>query len=140
MELNIFRKDEGKIMEYVQKLPFLLGAAAAIVVGIISNLKNVSQQDTYLRMAISMIVFFAIGIYIRNTLQKIHDELESKKQEEENRMLDEIEEDKRLAAEEERMNQELKLKTVGTKIDFKIDDVGEDFSPLTVNEYIKVDK
>lgn len=128
-------------MEYVHKLPFLLGAAAAIIVGIISNLINASQQDTYIRMAMSMIIFFAIGVYIRNTLQKIHEELESKKQEEENRIMAEMEEDEKLAAEEEeRMNQELKLKTVGTKIDFKVDDVGEDFSPLTVSEYIKVDK
>jgi Co/Zn/Cd efflux system component len=140
MELNRFRKDEGKIMEYVHKIPFLFGAAAAIIAGIISNLINVSQQDTYIRMAISMIIFFAIGIYIRNTLHKIHEELESKKLEEENKILVEIEEEKRLAADEERLNQELELKTVGTKIDFKVDDAGEDFSPLTVSEYITVDK
>jgi hypothetical protein len=135
MELDRFRKDEDNYMEYIHKLPFFMGVAIAIIVGLICNLSNVGQQDTYIRMAISMIIFFIIGVYIRNTLQKIYEELEKKKQEEEKRIKDESEEAKR--AEEERLNPESKLNGTGSKIDIKVDDMGDDFSPLTVSEYIK---
>lgn len=125
-------------MEYMYKLPFLLGAAAAIIVGVVCNLSYVGQQDTYIRMAVAMTIFFIIGVYIRNTLQKINEELETKKLEEEIRMREELEEEKKV--EQERVNQELNQKTSGSTIDLKVDDTGEDFSPLTVSEYIKSDK
>ena len=138
MGLNRFREDGDKIMEYIHKLPFLLGAAAAIIVGVGCNFSSVGHQDTYMRMAVAMIIFFAIGVYLRNTLQKINDELETKKLEKENIIRTELEEAKK--AEAERALQELNQRISGSTIDLKVDDTGEDFSPLTVSEYIRSDK
>jgi flagellar biosynthesis/type III secretory pathway M-ring protein FliF/YscJ len=124
-------------MGNIHKLPFLLGAAAAIIVGVMCNLNNIEQQDTYIKMAIAMVIFFAIGILIRNTLLKINEEIENKKLEEERRIKAELDEEKK--AEEERKKHEADPKSTGTNIDLKVDDMGEDFSPLTVSEYIKSD-
>jgi len=65
-------------MDYIQRIPFILGLLMAIITGIVSYGYGVEQQEIYLKMAISMIVFFAIGILIRNTIQKIADEIKEK--------------------------------------------------------------
>lgn len=122
-------------MEYLHKLPFLFGAAAAIIVGVICNLISASQQDTYFRMAVSMVIFFVIGLYTRNTIIKIFDEIKEKKLEEESRL--KAEHEAAIIAEEERVKLEAEQKLNGRQIDIKVDDDGEDFSPLTVSEYIK---
>ena len=122
------------MMDYLHKLPFLFGAAAAIIVGVICNVNHVAQQDTYIRMAVSMIIFFVIGLYTRNTFMKINTEILEKKLEEEARIHKELEEAKK--AEEERVKQEAN-KLSGSQIDIKVDDIGEDFSPLMVSEYMK---
>lgn len=121
-------------MELLHKLPFILGAAIAIIVGIFCNALGVRQQDTYLKMAISMALFYIIGVYMRSTIKKILDEVEIKRHEKEKIKQREMEEAERAAS--ERLKESLNTKNLGTKLDLKVDDYGEDFSPLTVSEYI----
>lgn len=127
-------------MEYIQKLPLLLAAGVAVIVGLICNLLKVNQQDTYIRMIVFMVVAFVLGLYIRNSLQKIYDELEMKRIEEEKRQALEHEKAKKQQEEEEeRKKQEALQPKTGTQIDLKVSDDGEDFSPMTVSEYIKTE-
>jgi len=69
-------------MDYIQRIPFILGLLMAIIAGIVCYERGVEQQEIYLKMAISMMAFFAIGVLIRNTIQKTIDEIKSKEAEE----------------------------------------------------------
>jgi divalent metal cation (Fe/Co/Zn/Cd) transporter len=128
---------KGKGMEYINKLPFMLGAFMAIVIGIVSYEFHVSQQETYIRMVIGMITFYLIGIFIRNTIAKILDEVTRKKEE----MLKEMKEREKLNLEElKKQNENINA----SKFDFKIDErfdndenFEEDFMPLAVNEILR---
>ncbi|MCX8130298.1 MAG: hypothetical protein N3I35_09395 [Clostridia bacterium] len=125
-------------MEYIHKLPFMLGSLMAIIIGLISYKYHVSQQEIYIRIAISMVVFFFIGTYIRNTIMKILDETAKKR---------EAEELERQAELEQQMQEQLKASEENkktSKLDLKVDDsydsnsvFGEDFAPLTVKEILR---
>lgn len=117
-------------MEFIHRLPFILGAVMAVIVGIVSFSINTETRDIYIRMSISMVVFFVIGLYAKSIIERIYSELEEKKKEQE---LREIEEQHRI--EQERLKAEEEAKK--HKVDIAVgEDYGEDFSPLTVNEYI----
>jgi amino acid permease len=118
-------------MERYHKMPLIMGITAAIVAGIISYLQNTNDQAVYLRMAVSMAVFYFIGVYAKSTLNKIHEELDRKKEEEE-----------RKEEEELRIKKAEEAKELGesgsnnSRVDFR---VGEDneFMPFTVGEVIR---
>ena len=117
-------------MEYIQRLPFILGASMSIIVGFVSFEYGVSQQSTYIRMGICLVVFFALGILIRNVLLNIIEDIEKKREELVNEK-----------KEEENM-QDAAIKTSSgdqppTVVDYTTPDILEDFSPLTVSEVIK---
>jgi uncharacterized membrane protein YuzA (DUF378 family) len=118
-------------MEFVKKLPFILGAIMAVIVGIVSFDINTDISDIYIRMSVSMVVFFVLGLYAKNIIEKITSEIQEKKAEQELRELEEqarIEEE-RLIAEQEAKKKHVVDVVVG-------ENYGEDFSPLTVSEYI----
>ncbi|MCR4434473.1 MAG: hypothetical protein QHH06_00885 [Clostridiales bacterium] len=66
-------------MEYIQKLPFIFGALMALIIGIISYRDGVPRQTVYIRMAEGLVVFFILGILVRNTLEGIIEEINLKK-------------------------------------------------------------
>ncbi len=117
-------------MGCVQKLPFILGSIAAILIGMIGTYSNLDQKNIYIRMAIGMVAFFAIGVYIKKVLTEIIEELEAKKREEQRKL--EEEEQQRLM--EEQANEQENKPQIDIKVD---DDYGEDFSPLTISDYLK---
>lgn len=69
-------------MDRIHKLPFLLGGFMAVVTGVISYCCGSDSQTTYVRMLVFMVVFYVIGIYVRNTIKSIHTELNNKKEQE----------------------------------------------------------
>ncbi|HEX2944688.1 MAG TPA: hypothetical protein VHT96_01890 [Clostridia bacterium] len=138
-------------MERIQKLPFLAGCLAAIVTGIASYATGVDSRITYLRMAVMMLVFFLVGIYARNTVLSINEDIEKKKREKERER--ELEEEQNLL----RMKEEQKAagdnkkpndhkagehQTVPqasqqpSKLDLVADD-SDDFKPFDIGKAIK---
>lgn len=109
-------------MEYIQKLPFISGALMAIIIGTISYRQNVDMQALYLRMAVTMLAFYAIGLGARIILQGIIEEINIKKEKE----AKESETGPVEAAAEGDEGPE------GNNIDYRVDDAtGEDdFKPL----------
>jgi flagellar biosynthesis/type III secretory pathway M-ring protein FliF/YscJ len=117
-------------MEFVHRLPFILGAVMSVIVGIVSFAINTDISDIYIRMAIIMVVFFVLGLYAKNIIEKITSEIQEKKAEQE---LKELEEQARIEEERIKAEQEAKKHVVDVAVG---EDYGEDFSPLTVSEYI----
>lgn len=117
-------------MEYIQRLPFILGAVMAIVVGMLSYSSTADMKQVYLKMAICMIVFYILGVFIKNTVLKINSDIEDKKKKLELERLEQerLEEEAR----EEQANQEAAFKHGSKlpKIDIKVDD--DEFVPLNI--------
>ena len=125
-------------MDNIHKIPFILGVFASIVVGLAGYKSGVEYRDIYIRMSISMIVFFAVGLYLKKFIIKIHDELKEKEEEA-------LKEE--LLKEEERLKEEKALKEEedsakrekGRKIDIKVEEhdeqelYDEEFRPMEVN-------
>lgn len=109
-------------MDYIHRLPFILGALMSIIAGTICFKFGESMQNIYMKMAITLVAFFSIGIYLRSTILRIIEENDKKAKE---------------LAEKEKM--EAKGDTREEKasiIDYRVDDYGEDFSPLKISDII----
>jgi len=70
-------------MDILRKLPFILGSIMTIIVGYISSVMKLSNKETYIRMIIVLVVFYIIGIYLRNVLLKIIEEIKLEKDQKE---------------------------------------------------------
>ncbi|NLD49830.1 MAG: hypothetical protein GX660_22020 [Clostridiaceae bacterium] len=132
-------------MDYVHRLPYILGAFATIIIGMASYRSGLDSRTIYVRMSICMIVFFTVGLYIRGVLNDINIEIENRKAEQE--ALEESEKEETEGSDDEKGTQ--------NKIDLTVDDnalndsiklsagirklYDEEFSPLSVNN-IKEDK
>jgi cell division protein FtsL len=121
-------------MDYVHKLPFILGASMAVIIGVVSNRTGVESKAIYIRMSVGLVVFFILGLYIRGSLYKIDEEIRKRK-EEELKQKEELEND---AVDENGKH----------SVDYRIDDnsfevdispendekiYDEEFTPLNVN-------
>jgi hypothetical protein len=125
-------------MESIRKLPFLSGCLAAVLTGMISFAAGVDKQAIYIRMAVMMLLFYILGMLVRNTLHKIHEESEIRKKEKA------IEEERRSKQQrEEKLSEELAARKSGVKpaageIKTEADaDRLSGFEPLTVSKVIK---
>lgn len=124
-------------MGYVYRLPFILSVIVTILVGIISFGNNENDQSIYLKMAVCMVVFYVLGTCLKNLLIKINEEVEEKLEKER------IEKEKELMVKQmeeaqAKVNTD-NIEVKGPKIDFRVSDSSEDFSPLKVSEVIKRD-
>jgi hypothetical protein len=135
-------------MERIQKLPFLAGCLAAIITGIASYMTGVESRIIYLRMAVMMLVFFLIGIYARNTVLSINEDIEKKKRElEREKELEEVQNQARLK-EEQKDNKKPQEHQAGEhqtapqaysqppRLDLVVDD-SDDFRPLDISKAVK---
>ncbi len=130
-------------MDYLHKLPFLLGSFMAIVIGVISYTNQTSQQEIYFRMAISMVVFFLIGLYLRSTITNIVDQIEEKKRQE---AIEEKTEEMQIITDNQNGNGE--NGEVTSTLDLTVDDslesgenlYDEELAPLAVKEFLKSDE
>lgn len=68
-------------MDYIRKLPLLLGLAGAIITGLVGYTHHVANNDNMARMMIVMAVFYVIGLMIRRTIFDIIETHKIKEQE-----------------------------------------------------------
>lgn len=126
-------------MDYIRRIPFILGSTMAIITGIISLNCNISVEQVYLRMIISLILFFILGVFLRNTISEIEKDMHTKRMEKEK----EAEETENI---EDVENTEKSQEAVGDRninaptVDYRIDDDDDNFKPLNVKEVISIKK
>jgi len=65
-------------MDYMRKMPFIMGASAAIVIGIISYNNGYDLKAICVRMTAGMILFFAAGVLLRKVINSIYEEVKEK--------------------------------------------------------------
>lgn len=65
-------------MDYMRKMPFIMGASAAIVIGIISYNNGYDLKAICVRMTAGMILFFAAGVLLRKVINSIYKEVKEK--------------------------------------------------------------
>lgn len=116
-------------MDFIHKLPFILGAFMTIMVGGISYRNDITGQALYIRMAISITVFYILGIYIRKMLKNTISDIQKRKEEEERERQEEEKKQREKDSEDENYEK-------GSSFDVKVGE-DEDFSPLKVSEVIK---
>lgn len=122
-------------MDRIHGLPFIIGGFMAVLTGFISYACGSGNQTTYTRMAVVLVVFYIIGIYIRNTLKAINTELDEKKEQD---LLREQEAEQAEAAARHAAQAAAKQHDAGrgNMVDLLADDSGEEFTPLTVSQVI----
>ena len=106
-------------MDYLHRLPFIIGAVMAVVVGMISYSSGIDTQAVYLRMAVCLSVFFIIGLNIKGTVGKIIEEVKEKKELEERKELERQKKLENMKKEEEQVkgNQKSSTPQIGHKVD-----------------------
>jgi hypothetical protein len=132
-------------MERIHKLPFILGCLAALAVGIANYITDADNQTIFFRMAIVMTIFFILGVFIRNTILSIKDEVrerEIERQRDEEQQL-RLEREKQRAAEDNSKYQQAYTGDNHTqqgqtqhKVDLVAEDTAGEFQPMTVSRVI----
>ncbi len=67
-------------MEKIHRLPSLLGVSAGIVIGFIGFLRGQAGRDLVMNMALSIVIFYIFGNFVKKTLQVIAQEVLVKKE------------------------------------------------------------
>lgn len=116
-------------MEYIHKLPLVSSTIAAIIIGLVNFKLGASNQDTYLRVAIGLIVFFFMGLYAKKFIIKIHEDI--------NRKLETEKEDETVQVAEPQIDlASIETGEKGHILDFVAGD-DDDFTPLNISEAVK---
>jgi len=68
-------------MDYIQRLPFIISAIMAIVIGTISYVGKEELKQTCIKMTITLMVFYMVGAFARSVLYSVFDDLEKRKEE-----------------------------------------------------------
>jgi mannitol-specific phosphotransferase system IIBC component len=129
-------------MAYIRKLPLLLATSGAVITGLAGYAYGVDNKENMTNMVIAMIVFYIVGLLIRNTVNDIAETIRKKAEERE------LEEKKRLAEEKKKEEEEEAKKAEAAKnnesilnlvadekIDLGFDD--DEFNELPIADYIK---
>ncbi|NSW89860.1 MAG: hypothetical protein HPY74_04100 [Firmicutes bacterium] len=66
-------------MQYIKKLPLILSMFMSIIIGIAGYMQGVAQKEIYIRIVISLVLFFALGLFIKNNIEKIYGSILEKK-------------------------------------------------------------
>lgn len=123
-------------MERIRKLPFILGCIAAMAVGIANYMSGSDNQTTFLKMAVVMTIFFIIGVYIRNTVLSIDEEVKEKELQ---RQIDEelrIRQELEMQHAEEEAAKHQQAGNKGHRVNLVAEDTMEEFQPMTVSRVI----
>ena len=118
-------------MERIHQLPCILGFLAAMTTGIASYATNAATSTIYLRMAVMMVAFFILGLYIKNTVLSLKKEMQIKKLEKE-----------KAEAEELRLHQQMAEQNTAYQkqnhiLDLVAGDTEDDFEPLAMSKAIR---
>jgi divalent metal cation (Fe/Co/Zn/Cd) transporter len=127
-------------MDYIRKIPLLMGIGAGLLTGIIGYSSGVPNRDNIANILLGMVIFYTAGIFIRSSIKNITEQLAVK-------LLKKEEEEKARALEKKRQEQmnerESRENAPGSKVDLVADDMtgagieDEDFDALPVADYIK---
>lgn len=126
-------------MDFIHKLPFFLGGGMAILVGAISYSYGTATQTLYIRMSVTMVVFYILGAYVRSTLRTLHEEQEKKKALEAELLKEglENEDGKETANEQGPLSGSGEGRNPsGSRIDIAVDGSEDEFEPLTVSQVL----
>lgn len=121
-------------MVYIQRLPFISAATVTIIVGLVCYNSGEDTRDIYIKMLISMVGFYLLGIYLRNLITDINNQVREKKEQEELEKLKKAQEE---ANNKENEDSGTKEEQIVSKLDYRVDDSDDEFSPLVVSEVIK---
>jgi|LSQX01.3.fsa_nt_gb predicted membrane protein len=124
-------------MDYIHRLPYILGASVTIIVGMASYNSGFESRMIYIRMLVSMLLFFSVGIYARGFIYKISNEINIKKAERE-----ELEKQEKLEKQKQEKLEKQKQERYGNKeegtgnIDYTVDnnDIDDIFKPDADND------
>jgi len=121
-------------MEYVRKIPLLLGTGAGLFIGLLGLSTGVPNKDNVLNMCVGMVVFYLVGLLVRSAINDAVEKAEA--------VIKQREEGKKLAEELDKMKEQInKEKTAGSHIDLKVGDdsasTEDDFDALPIAEFIK---
>lgn len=108
-------------MDYINKLPFLLSTSMTIIIGLLSFRGYENIKDTYIKMAVSLVVFYIIGIIIKRTVLDIEEDIKTKKKErrdEENKQNINVQ----VGTGTKQGENESGQQTVSQKVDYRVDD------------------
>lgn len=128
-------------MNYLRKIPLLLGIGAALLIGLIGYASGVPNKDNILNILMGMVIFYLVGIFIRSTIKNIIEntiiKILKKQEEDRKHQLD-------VKREEERKDRDKTIeKTSGKNVDLVADDKtgpdmgDEDFGSLPIADFIK---
>ena len=62
-------------MDYIRKIPLLLGTGAGLVIGLIGLSAGVPNKDNMLNMCVGMVVFYIVGILARSTIRAVSEHI-----------------------------------------------------------------
>jgi hypothetical protein len=121
-------------MNYIRKIPLLLGTGAGLIIGLIGLSTGVPNDENILNMCIGMAIFYVVGILVRTTVHGIAEQMAAMKLKEE--------EEERLKKEQSRKEEQKRAASqAGASIDFRIGDEepesNNDFEDLPIAEFIR---
>ena len=124
-EQRFLREDN---MHIIERLPVIITAFTAIITGIISYQAGHAPQTIYARMAVSMVLMFFVGIYIRSSLLSMISQVNRSRRK--NTSIQQKQEAGNMGKGSDKPADSKSI------IDYKVDD-SDDFSPLKISEVIK---
>lgn len=116
---------------FTVRLPFIMGAAAALLVGMIGYRQNNTLSQVSMKMLLAMFIFYLLGTYIRYNIENILREIHKKKEQEAAEKASVT----AVADNRKETKPDTDGKSAGNTVDYRVD--GEDFSPLKVSDIIK---
>jgi len=75
-------------MEYLKRFPYVFAIFMSIVVGIISYISSIEYNEIYIRMIACIIVFYFLGLFIKNFILSLYKDIQENVQEEEMASID----------------------------------------------------
>ena len=105
-----------------------LSIIMTFLVGVIGIAAKVADRELYSIMAVCLVVFYLLGLFLRNTIAGINGEIEKRK---------EMEERKAMEAERLRLEQEAPANGNGTgqSVDYRVSD--DEFIAMELSKAIK---
>ncbi|MEN2776595.1 hypothetical protein [Acetivibrio clariflavus] len=116
----------------------------ALIIGLISSKSGAETKTTYIRMSVALVVFFILGLYIREFIYKLYDDIR-KKEEKERKIEEQIAKNENqdvkhtvdYRVDENTSEANINEANINTEKGEKLYD--EEFTPLNVNS-VKINK
>ncbi len=120
-------------MGHYRRIPFLLSALMAFIIGVASYITDTDGKTIYIKMTIAMVVSYIVGIFLKNTLSTISNELVEKREKAENE--DDQETDNE-SANMANYNGNTNVSRNDSRINLTAGGSDDEFTPLLLNKVI----